>query len=355
MTVSPREPHRVSDPAPGARVADERVADERVADERVGSVDTMPPSRRAHPRGVSIRPAHPDDLAVCARIWRDSINDYLAPRNLPLVPDELGPVGRLYRHLQSTDPTRFVVATRPVRDGGRGARVVGFASAVERERLWFLSMLFVEPDEQARGLGRALLEHVLPGDRSSHVLATATDSMQPISNALYASMGIVPRTPLFSLVGRPSARASLPELPIGVDAAPVDPDRTSDEADRLDAEILGVRHPRDHAYIRAEGRQAYLYRDRSGAVQAYGYTSAVGRVGPVAVRHADLLWPVVSHLLGAVEPRGASAVWVAGAAGPLVTGLLRAGLRLDGYPVLLCWSTPFADFSRYVPISPGLL
>jgi hypothetical protein len=35
--------------------------------------------------------------------------------------------------------------------------------------------------------------------------------------------------------------------------------------------------------------------------------------------------------------------------------LLRAGLRLEGFPVLLCWTRPFADFSRYLPISPGLL
>jgi hypothetical protein len=36
-------------------------------------------------------------------------------------------------------------------------------------------------------------------------------------------------------------------------------------------------------------------------------------------------------------------------------GLLRAGFRIDGFPVLLCWDRPFAQFDRYVPISPGLL
>ena len=35
--------------------------------------------------------------------------------------------------------------------------------------------------------------------------------------------------------------------------------------------------------------------------------------------------------------------------------LLRAGFRIDGFPVLLCWDRPFADFARYLPISPGLL
>jgi hypothetical protein len=38
-----------------------------------------------------------------------------------------------------------------------------------------------------------------------------------------------------------------------------------------------------------------------------------------------------------------------------VTALLEAGLRLEGFPVLLCWDRPFADLARYLPISPGLL
>jgi hypothetical protein len=48
-------------------------------------------------------------------------------------------------------------------------------------------------------------------------------------------------------------------------------------------------------------------------------------------------------------------VWVPGSAGDAVVPLLRAGFRIDGFPVLLCWDRPFADFTRYVPMSPGLL
>jgi hypothetical protein len=28
---------------------------------------------------------------------------------------------------------------------------------------------------------------------------------------------------------------------------------------------------------------------------------------------------------------------------------------MEPIPLLLCWDRPFADFSRYLPISPGLL
>ena len=65
--------------------------------------------------------------------------------------------------------------------------------------------------------------------------------------------------------------------------------------------------------------------------------------------------PVLGHLTAAVVPRGAFAMWVGGAADRAIVPALAAGFRLDRFPVLLCWDRPFADFSRYLPISPGLL
>jgi hypothetical protein len=32
-----------------------------------------------------------------------------------------------------------------------------------------------------------------------------------------------------------------------------------------------------------------------------------------------------------------------------------AGLRIEDFPLLIGWNRPFADLSRYLPISPGLL
>ena len=75
----------------------------------------------------------------------------------------------------------------------------------------------------------------------------------------------------------------------------------------------------------------------------------------MATRDADLLAPILGHLTSAVVPRGAFAMWIGGAADRALVPALRAGFRLEGFPVLLCWDRPFADFSRYLPISPGLL
>ena len=78
-------------------------------------------------------------------------------------------------------------------------------------------------------------------------------------------------------------------------------------------------------------------------------------MGPIAVVEPGLLLPILGHLLLAVEPRGASSVWLGGHAAEAVAEAVRAGLRLEGFPILACWSEPYADFTRYVPTSPGLI
>jgi GNAT superfamily N-acetyltransferase len=322
-------------------------------------------ARRGRVAGeLTYRRAHPGELAACAQIWRTSINDYTVPLGQHEIPPESNQVTRLFSHLQATDPERFIVAASP---DGDDERIVAFASAVIRERLWFLSMLFVLPELQGLGVGRALLARVMPdGDGTGlTVRSTATDSAQPISNALYASYGIVPRMPLLNLVGLPERPDAFGSLPSGVVAIPFETivgergvdghDDLARAVDGLDREIVGVAHPLDHRYLRSEDRRAWLYRGPDGAPLGYGYAGASGRLGPVAVRDASLLAPILGHLTSAVIPRGAFATWIGGDADRALVPLLRAGFRLESFPVLLCWDRPYADFARYLPSSPGLL
>ena len=246
---------------------------------------------------------------------------------------------------------------------GPGGPIVAFVSALRREHVWFLSMLFVHPDHQEHGLGRRLLATVLAGaEDATH--ATCTDSAQPISNALYSRYGMIPRLPVLELVGRPQHPVA--GLPGGIRAVPFDLLRAgpTDGAgalwlaaalERLDRATLGYAHPRDHAYLAAQGRLGYLYEAGDGTVLGYGYTSEVGRLGPVAVADGELLGSVVGHLLGAVRPAGAFSAWVPGTASAAIATLLAAGLRLEDFPALVCWDRPFADFERYVPITLAVL
>lgn len=314
-----------------------------------------------------IRPAKPDELEACARIWHVALNDYLIRLNQPEWPFDPTGITALYRHTQSTDPDRFLVAVRSDPSDGApdGERIVAFVSAYVRGNLWFLSMLFVLPEEQGSGVGRALLERVLPAPGGSVTLGTATDSAQPISNALYSRYGMVPRMPLLNLSGELRYPESMPRLPGGVTANPFEEEvagggGSGHEAlaaliNALDHDTLGVKHPQDHAWLRLSGRRGFVYRAAGGEVVGYGYASESGRVGPIAVTKPGLMAPVLGHLLRTVQPRGALAVWTPGAAGDAVRLLLDAGLRIEPFPILVCWDTPLTDFSRYLPISPGLL
>lgn len=313
-------------------------------------------------RSDQLRRATADDLATCAAIWRVALNDYMGRLNLPEIPDDLAAIVRLYRHLQAVDPDGFVVAERMAPDGV--PQIVAFVSGIRRNALWFLSMLFVMPEAQGCGLGKLLLRRVMPVD-TSVALATCTDSAQPISNALYASLGMVPRIPLLRLVGLPDRANELPALPAGVTVLRFDAvadgsgdglgaAALDDEIAALDRATLGVEHAVDHEFIRAEGRTGFLYLGPDGRPLGYGYASEAGRVGPIAVGDPGLLAPIVGHLLTEIAPRGAFGIWLPGPSSA-IPALLRAGFRIDGFPVLICWDRPFADFARYVPISPGLL
>jgi GNAT superfamily N-acetyltransferase len=316
---------------------------------------------------LTYRPVRTDEIEACAGIWRTAINDYVVRLGQDEIAPELNPIIRLFAHLRATDPERFIVAAESV-PGGDGAvadRVVAFAAAVSRERIWYLSMLFVLPEHQGAGVGRELLARVLPIDPQI-ARATATDSAQPISNALYTTYGMVPRMPLLNLSGlpeRPEAFGVLPSgvVPIAFDTIAAGPPggpghRALVEAiDAMDRELLGASHPTDHRFLRTEGRSGWLYHGPDGSPLGYGYAGEAGRLGPVAVRDEALLAPILGHLTSEVVPRGAFATWIGGAADRALVAALGAGFRLDRFPALLCWDRPFADFSRYLPIGPGLL
>ena len=322
---------------------------------------------RGHRRAPApaYRPAALDDLPAASRVWSAALSDYLGRLNQPTFEPDLTPIHRLLAHFLATDPDRFWVATRPGPDdrpapgdvGAGGERIVGFGSATVRGTTWFLGMLFVDPGEQAAGVGRTLLERVR-ADVGDLALGTATDSAQPISNALYARLGIVPRLPVLHLAGQVARPRALPGLGRGLEAVPFDALGAAGAAaavDAVDLGLLGYARRGDHEWLARDGRIGLLLRDGLGEPVGYGYATRVGRIGPVAaLRHEDLA-PLLGHLIGVVPAAGAQSLWVPGSAGASVEMLLRAGFRLEPFPALLCWTRPLAPFDRYVPISLALL
>ena len=169
-------------PAASARPATRRRR-RRGRDGRPATVTPRPgrhaAGRPRRPTGDGRRPARP-----ARRSGATSLNDYLRPAR------PAGDPRRPRRRSSActptstpTDPTRFVVAERI--EAGRARGSSGSWSASAADALWFLSMLFVRPAPRAAAsAGRSSRRSARRRAGSSGVRATATDSVQPISNGL---------------------------------------------------------------------------------------------------------------------------------------------------------------------------
>jgi GNAT superfamily N-acetyltransferase len=265
---------------------------------------------------MEIRPTTDADVPALDEIFRAAIGELFrrhafAPPNPP--PEAFA---AQHRHLLRHDPERCFVAE----DEGR---VVAYVAALARGDVWYLSSLFVRPDRQGRGLGRALLERAW-GDAELRRL-TITDSIQPISNGLYARHGLVPTTPVLALAG--AARvAERDELE---PAAP-----TPEALAALDAAGYGFDRAVDHAYWRGVGRGTLWL--RGGEPAAYSYVVEGAWIGPLAGIDAGAAAEALrAELRRAERP---VRVLVPGTSREIVEAASAAGLRIGGPPGLLLLS-----------------
>jgi GNAT superfamily N-acetyltransferase len=286
---------------------------------------------------VDIRPISPSDIDACVEVFYASDEALTASYNLPLMPRNPRAIEGIFRHISEGSPHRAWLAE----DHGQ---VVGFGMALERDDLTFLAFLFVRPDAQAAGTGTALYERCMP--RTGY-RATCIWSVQPVSAALYARDGLVPRVPLYTLTGRP--RTPLPPLRSGLEMTPIDPE----ELDELDREVVGFTRRVDHEAWQRWERRPFALREGSQLL-GYGYAQPAGRLGPAVVRRSEDLLPLVGALMAEIEPPEDWMVHVPGLAAGTFTALLGAGLRFDGPPILYCATRDGIDHTRYLPASFAL-
>jgi predicted N-acetyltransferase YhbS len=309
---------------------------------------------------IRVRQAESSDVAACAELRTRAIEAYRTEIGIGAAPPDHGALSRLMEHLRQTDPDGFVVATTRTRNETEA--IVAMGIAMQRARVWFLSALYVDASYQAHGLGSRLFRQLLKSaDKSGRegVLATCTDCLQPISNALYSRAGIVPRVPMFQFSGRGTSNGALRVS--RVDATPIPETSSSSWAhvrgrlSAIDRSVLGFERPEDHEFFRRESAHAWLFADGGGAPSAYAYMRRDGLLGPIAATRDEMLFDIV-HTIETLSPLGRPAsFWLSGTAADTFEKCLDFGFKLEGVPALACWSRPFADFSRYVPWNLTLL
>jgi GNAT superfamily N-acetyltransferase len=296
---------------------------------------------------VEPRRLTPADLAACAEVFYLAMDDLQTKRGLAALPRNAPALDLLFRHIVTIDPDRAWVAEE---DGS----VVGFGMGTRREELDFLSFLFIRPDFQGHGIGRQLLQLCLP---ASPYRGTCIEAVQPVSGGLYASYGLVPRVPIYTLIGQ--TKVELPDLgpefevQTMADMGLVDVEPLFETLGMLDTEVLGFRRPADHRAWQAWERQGFLLR-AGGEPAGYGYAHPSGRLGPVVVRDSALLLPFVGRLTREVTAADAWQVLLPGPADATFVALVSAGLRFDGPPAIFCATRPGPDYTRYLPASFAL-
>jgi GNAT superfamily N-acetyltransferase len=97
---------------------------------------------------IIYRPAKSEDLGAALEIVDRAINDLRVRHGFPSVAGARVPAFQAL--CLDENPEGLWVAEK---EGG----IVGFGFAWVFEKFWFLSQLFIDPDEQAKGIGRSLL------------------------------------------------------------------------------------------------------------------------------------------------------------------------------------------------------
>jgi GNAT superfamily N-acetyltransferase len=282
-----------------------------------------------------IRKVRPDDLEEVWRVHVASSNDLVMRRGRPAARPADAPV--------ASDPDGYFCA---VEEG----RIRGMVSALVRGRVWYLSMLFVLPGDQGRGLGRALLERALAyGEARGAEVRCTWATLDPRAQARYVMAGMAPRWPIYRLDGDATAVARLTAR-AGVDPREQELPCVLAAAEKLTAEVFGHGRAGDLTHWRGDGG-AVVAIGRGGEIAAFAYRRGQ-RIGPAAGRDETAFLQAVA---AAADAGGGGSVTmrVPGACASLLEALVGCGFRL-GDPTLFMASRLFGRLELYLPSGPIL-
>jgi len=235
----------------------------------------------------------------------------------------------------------------------RDGAALGFAATITRDNITFLSDCFVRADAQSSGVGRRLLQQLLPDDGRTYCTVSSSD---PRAQALYIRAGMRPRWPNFTLESETSSLGAMPASDVELAEGRLgDP-----ELVEWDAAIGGRHRPDEHAYWVTHHQAVPLWFQRGGRTIGYGYaqlrspelllrpdTLTLGPIG--ASREEDALGCVAAAVGWARRHATAIHISVPGPHAALAA-LLEARFQISDIETFLSSSAaPFFDAGCYIP------
>ena len=299
-----------------------------------------PPVSEPHIRNV-----RPDEIEEVWRVHVAASNDLIVRSGRPASRAADAPVASDARAGLASDPDGYFCA---IEDG----QIRGMVSGLVRGRVWYLSMLFVLPAVQSKGLGRALLERALAyGEARGAQIRCTWATLDPRAQARYVLAGMAPRWPIYRLDGDAAAVERL-RARAGLD--PRAPERRCDpgDAEALTAEVFGHGRADDLAHWRRDGGVA-LAIERGGEIAGFAYRRG-GRIGPAAGRdEAALVQAVAAAAVAGAAAGDSVTARVPGACTSLLEAMVGCGFRI-GAPTLFMASGLFGRPELYLPSGPIL-
>ena len=294
---------------------------------------------------ITFRPAAENDLAASQYIYY--LNEIQGLQNPP--PPQAA--SSMLHHIFETG-TVYVAE----QDG----QIIGYAGAIKRGPIAFLTDLFVKPETQSAQIGKTLLQHALPQDGSIRCTVSSTD---PRAQALYIRSGMQPQFPHFNLHW--SSENSPHHKNTSTTSIKIVEAQADDPAFlQWDTSICGRERLVDHTFWRQQQQGVPLWFERQGKRVGYGYvrlgTSSfwypqMCTVGPVGVRSPEYATDcVLSAVEWAMKRATIVRIDVPGPH-PCLAPLLEQGFRIIYIETFLsAASTPFFDARCYIPSSSDL-